>query len=60
MKTIDYCDVLIAKKPSLTKTQKKIIEDIQRVCKERRLKVMVVDSELTIKNKRVIWKAVGA
>jgi len=56
MKTIDYCDVLIAKKPTLTKTQKKIMEDIQRLCKEKQLKFLVVDSELTMKHKRVIWK----
>ena len=58
-KIIDYCDILMAKSTKTQKkTQQKIIDDIQRVVKEKQLIVMIVDSELTIKNKRVIWRPV--
>ena len=57
---IDYVDVLVAKKPFVTEQQKKAIEGIRQICKEKQLKFLVVDSEATIKNKRVIWKVDGA
>ena len=55
-KLIDYVDVLIAKKSPITEQQKKAIDGIRQICKEKQLKVMVVDSEATIKNKKIIWK----
>ena len=62
-KIIDYCDVLIAKRSDITEEQKKTMEcltgRLTKLCKEKQLKVLVVDSEATIRNKRVIWKVIG-
>lgn len=54
---IDYCDVLVTNKSHLmTEYQKQLIKKIDSICKDRKLNIMVVDSELTTKNKKVVWK----
>ncbi len=58
LRPVDYCDVLVCKKLNATSADKQLIDNINNICKERRLKVLIIDSELTVKNKKVVWKMV--
>lgn len=53
---IDYYNIFQNKNHSVV--SKHIINRMAKIAKEKDLKVILVDSELTIKNKKYTWKFV--